>query len=108
MFDQQHSSKIKNEKIMRWRLELACFKFDIIYRPGTKNETADALSRINAAIRPEINLNALHAELCHPGVTRMYHWIRSKNLPFSLEEVRKAVNSCSCCNEIKPRFCKDE
>lgn len=30
MFNQQHSSKIKNEKIIRWRLELACFNFNII------------------------------------------------------------------------------
>ncbi|GFU38108.1 retrovirus-related Pol polyprotein from transposon opus [Trichonephila clavipes] len=34
VFNQQHGSKIKNEKLIRWRLELASFKFDIIYRPG--------------------------------------------------------------------------
>ncbi|GFY16815.1 retrovirus-related Pol polyprotein from transposon opus [Trichonephila clavipes] len=34
VFNQRYGSKIKNEKLIRWRLELASFKFDIIYRPG--------------------------------------------------------------------------
>lgn len=108
MFDQYHNSKIKNEKIMRWRLELASFKFDIIYRPGSRNATADTLSRITATSCPEVNLNELHDALCHPGITRMYHWIRSKNLPFSLDEVKKITNSCNICNEVKPRFYKND
>ena len=60
MFDQNHSSKIKNEKILRWRLELASYKFDIIYRPGNKNIPADTLSRITAAINPEFDVKQLH------------------------------------------------
>lgn len=108
MFDQHHSSKIKNEKIMRWRLDLACFKFDIIYRPGNKNASADTLSRITAAICPEVKLNELHDALCHPGITRMYHWVRSKNLPFSIDDIKRMTNACRCCSEIKPRFYKNE
>jgi hypothetical protein len=34
IFNLNHSSKIKNDKIMRWRLELSCYSFDIVYRPG--------------------------------------------------------------------------
>ncbi|MFX1564349.1 MAG: reverse transcriptase domain-containing protein, partial [Promethearchaeota archaeon] len=37
MFDARHSTKIKNDKILRWRLELSAFSFDIIYRPGEEN-----------------------------------------------------------------------
>ncbi|KAG8173283.1 hypothetical protein JTE90_009856 [Oedothorax gibbosus] len=108
MFDQQHSSKIKNEKIMRWRLELANFKFDIIYRPGNRNTTADTMSRITASIQPETNLKDLHDALCHPGITRMHHWIRAKNLPFSLDDIKTVTKACSSCNQLKPRFCKNE
>ena len=31
MFDQKHHSKIKNDKILRWRIELASFSFDIFF-----------------------------------------------------------------------------
>ena len=34
MFDQRNRGKIKNDKIMRWRIELACYSFDIVYRPS--------------------------------------------------------------------------
>lgn len=108
MFDQQHRSKIKNEKIMRWRLELACFKYDIVYRPGSKNSTADALSRISAAITSRTDLMELHVALCHPGITRMVHWVRSKNLPFSVEEVKKTIGACLTCHELKPCFHKNK
>ena len=31
MFDQRHRGKIKNDKIMHWRVELSCYSFDIVY-----------------------------------------------------------------------------
>lgn len=37
MFDQNTKSKIKNDKIYRWRLELSCYSFDIVYRKGIEN-----------------------------------------------------------------------
>ncbi len=39
MFDNKQKGKIKNDKIMRWRTELSCYRFDIVYRPP------DTLSR---------------------------------------------------------------
>ena len=36
MFDHRRQSKIKNNKILRWRLELAQYDYDIIYRAGKK------------------------------------------------------------------------
>lgn len=111
MFDNKSSSKIKNEKIMRWRLELSCYKYDIICRPGNKNIVADALSTISAAIMPATSdktLYNLHDVLCHPGITRLYHWIRCKNLPYSLEDIKRITSSCPVCAEIKPRFYKNQ
>ena len=106
MFDSKIKSKIKNEKIARWRLELACFSYDITYRPGKENAAADALSRICSSTVSEDKLRALHKDLCHPGVTRMLHFVRSKNLPYSVEDVRAVTKTCRVCSEVKPRYFK--
>ncbi|XP_045457867.1 uncharacterized protein LOC123668118 [Melitaea cinxia] len=111
MFNQTHSNKIKNEKIERWRLELSCFKYDIVYRPGKQNFAADALSRVCMHINTLSNsskLVELHRSLCHPGITRMVHWVRSKNLPYSIEEVKRMTAACPICAEIKPRYMKHQ
>ncbi|GFS72377.1 putative retrovirus-related pol polyprotein from transposon opus [Trichonephila clavipes] len=68
---------------------------------------ADTLSRITGAITPRVDLYNLHNSLCHPGVTRMHHWVCWKNLPFSLEDIKKVTNSCLIRNELKPRFVKN-
>ena len=47
MFDSKQRGKIKNDKIMRWRLELSTYSFDINYRCGKENMPADTLSRIS-------------------------------------------------------------
>ncbi|XP_045445671.1 uncharacterized protein LOC123653729 [Melitaea cinxia] len=109
MFNKTHSNKIKNEKIERWRLEFSCFKYDIVYRPGKQNFAADTLSRVCMHINTLSNsskLVELHRSLCHPGITRMVHWVRSKNLPYSIEEVKRMTAACPICAEIKPRYIK--
>ncbi|KRX75500.1 Pro-Pol polyprotein [Trichinella sp. T6] len=74
---------------MRWKIELSCYDFDIIHRPGKDNVTPDALSRtfcIMASHDHCRHLQQLHDKLCHPGITRPYHFVRSKNLPYSIQE----------------------
>ncbi len=83
---------------MRWKLELACYCFDIVYRPGKSNVAPDTLSRATCAMTSE-SLYKLHESLCHLGVTRLYHLVRSKNFPYSLEEIRKITSTCRVCNE---------
>jgi len=51
-------------------------------------------------------LHDFHASLCHPGITRLYRFIRAKNLPFSVEDIRQTVRNCSVCSELKPNFYK--
>ena len=98
MFNQKASGKVKNEKIMRWRMELSPFSFDIVYRPGTCNPAADALSRISVcsavSSHQSIGLYQIHDALGHPGVTRLTHFIRSRNLPFSIDEIKETLRSC--------------
>ena len=102
MFDKHHGGKIKNEKFLRWRLELSCFSFDIVYRPSRDNIPADKLSRATCAMVTEDYLFKLHEALCHPGVTRLNHFVQTKNLPYSLDEIKK-MTSPVCC-ECKPQF----
>lgn len=106
IFDKKHKSKIKNDKILRWRMELSCYDFNIIYQPEKENIPSDTLSRAhcgmaNMTLNP---LSELHDALCHPGITRLFHFVRSKNLPYSLEEVRRVTSSCKVCAECKPQF----
>ena len=108
MFDQRNRGKIKNDKIMRWRIELACYSFDIVYRPGKENVLPNALSRATCASASQDSLYKLHEALCHPGITRLNHFIRTKNLPYSLEEVKRVTSQCQTCAETKPRYHKPE
>ena len=105
MMDNRKRTKIKNNKILNWRLELALLSYSIQYRPGPKNVPADTLSRATcAALSNSYSLEDIHAGLCHAGVTRLLHYVRSKNLPFSTVEVRKVCRSCQVCAEIKLQF----
>lgn len=50
----------KNSKILRWRLELENYDYDIVYKEGKTNVVADALSRMpspNKAGATELNVN---------------------------------------------------
>ena len=38
MFDARRQRKIKNSKIERWRMELGCYEYDIMYRPEKKKQ----------------------------------------------------------------------
>ena len=65
MFDVRHNSKIKNEKILRWRIELSALSYNVMYRPGTENAAADTLSRTCSIIKTN-SLKDIHEGLCHP------------------------------------------
>ena len=104
MFDKHHRGKIKSEKFLRWRLELSCFSFDIVYCPGRDNIPADTLSRATCAMATEDPLFKLHEALCNPGITRLNHFVRTKNLPYSLDEIKKMTSWCHVCCECKPQF----
>jgi len=92
MFEKCHRGMIKNVKFLRWRLELSCFSFDIVYHPGKDNVPADTLSRATCAVATENLLFKLHEALCHPGVTRLNHFVRIKNFPYSLDEIKKMTS----------------
>ena len=104
MYDYKSSSKIKNDKIMRWRITLSPYSYDIHYRPAQCNSGPDTFTRIRCATISSESLYDLHAALCHPGVTRLHHFIRSRNLPYSVEDVKQICKECRICKEVKPKY----
>ena len=112
MFDKKKKhGKIKNEKIQQWRMELANYSYDIVYRSGKQNLAPDTLSRAHCSLMTTSDANTLkklHDNLCHPGITRMTHFVKSSNLPYSVEDIRKICSSCSACAKLKPKFHKFE
>ena len=48
----------------------------------------------------------MHDYLGGPGITRLFHYLKSKNIAVTLEEVRAALSSCNVCAECKPQFMK--
>ena len=106
MFDQHMKSKIKNDKIYRWCLELSCYSFDIIYSKGIENVAPDTFSRVYCSALSNDSLKSLHESLCLTGVTRMTAFVRSRNLPFSVEDIRSMIKQCTVCQQCKPSFYK--
>ena len=74
MYSSPNYGKIKNEKIMRWRMQLSEYDFEIVYRAGKLNHVPDALSRVFCASIHDNTLHEIHESLCHPGITRFYHF----------------------------------
>ena len=53
MFEPANRGKIKNDKIIQWKMELLPFSYDIKHRPGNEN-VADSLSRAAASSLEEL------------------------------------------------------
>ena len=62
------------------------------------------LSRAKCTMATEDSLFKLHEALCHLGVTRLNHFVRTKNLPYSLDEIKKMTSRCPVCCECIPQF----
>uniref|UniRef100_A0A2C9LYU2 Integrase catalytic domain-containing protein n=1 Tax=Biomphalaria glabrata TaxID=6526 RepID=A0A2C9LYU2_BIOGL len=104
MYNRSNKGKIKNEKIQRWKLELSYFHYDVIYRPDKQNTVADTFTRNYLSYITCNDLKLLHTSLCHPGGTRLMHYVRAKNLPFSCDDIRTVIEQCQICTELKPLF----
>ena len=94
MRDNRKRTKIKNNKIQCWRLELSFCSYTILYLPGEDNAAADSLTWAQCKAMSSSNLSEIHDALGHPGVARLLHFARTKNLPFSTEDVRKVCSNC--------------
>ena len=84
------------------------FKYDVQHRAGSLNVAADAFSRDFCAAACQTDLLELHKNLCHPGVIRMIHFVRARNLPYSVNDVKHVISKCATCQKCKPQYYKPE
>ena len=116
MFDNFKKSRLKNVKIQNWWLESSEYRYDVEYRTGRLNSAADALTRnpkskktcgqvSSISIQYDL-LEKLHKEMGCPGITRLFHQVKIRNLPYSMADLTKVCRSCLSCSELKPKFYK--
>ena len=89
---------------MRRRLSLSPCLYDIHYRTGNCNHAPNTFTRVRCATISSKLLCSIHSALCHPGVPRLHHFIRSRNFPFSIENVRKICKEYSICQQVKLQY----
>ena len=51
-------------------------------------------------------LFSLHDKSAHPGVTSIGHYINSKSLPHTHENVKQVIAQCDTCRQFNPKFYK--
>ena len=100
-------------KLVRWRLRLAEFEFDIEHVAGTDNVVADHLSRLNSIhlVNPEAELDILlpqlhNSILGHSGSTRLEHMLDTlrpgwADVAGARSKVRDFVRTCPECQKLK-------
>ena len=91
MLDNRKCSKIKNNKIQDWKLELASFCYTVKYRPGKDNMAPDSFKRVFCF--QSLHLTRMLSS--RPCVAQILHIVCSKNLPYSTENVKRTCYGCS-------------
>ena len=69
-----------------------------------KYVVAYALLRVASIAFFYLDPAKIHQQLGHPDVSRLSYFVRSKNLPFSTEDVKNVSQVCKICAELKPKF----
>ena len=119
-------SNSRNVKVQRWNLYIQSFRLELRHIPGSKNVTADMLSRSfkenKAAIAAHVRENDLykgwlekdfqriieiyHGTIVgHSGVQRTVQLLRADGFdwPNMTDDVREFVESCEVCQATDPR-----
>jgi hypothetical protein len=109
-------------KVVRWRMVLAEYDFDIQHLPGDDNLVADALSRVplrtdpiiasltvNEPNLPTFGPGTLHdvlsryhnAMVGHVGVNALMNRLRDAHVQIPVSDVKAYVKSCAVCQKLR-------
>ena len=64
----------------------------MVRRPGKQNIVSNALSRLCSVMCNGLNLVEMDVVLGNPGVTGLSRFVKTKHLPFSVEDVKKVCS----------------
>ncbi|KAL4101311.1 hypothetical protein QTP88_021331 [Uroleucon formosanum] len=66
--------KDPGSRLMRWRLKLAEYQYEVIYKPGATNTNADALSRMGQVMLNSTSTTYIQMNFEHHGPVKMSHF----------------------------------
>jgi hypothetical protein len=113
--------KDPGSRLMRWRIQLEEYDYEVIYKPGRQNSNADALSRINAlekeVSQPEeidddmkIKIFREHHDSIlggHRGMNKTYEAVKEHyrwpNMRKELEEYIRKCAKCQINKTLRPQ-----
>ena len=108
MLDPLKGKKIKNNKILLWRRELGTFSYRVEHTHGVENMVPDALSRPSGVAAA--NSGDSFKVDSRPSRSFWHQtlkpFLETKNLPFSLDDVKSTCREWKICSELKPQFFK--
>ena len=110
--------KDPSSRLLRWRLKLEEYDYDVVYKPGARNTNTDALSRINVTeVKPVTEISSAFTEKekekilqefhelptgGHLGMNRTFDRIKLyTSWPGMKQEIENYVKHCETCQKNK-------